>query len=191
MNHLNYNLTREQVSELLWISTRTLDRYIKKWVFSYKKISNRIYLSKEEVDNFQQNNETIQKNTPQSEIISWWNTTNITTNSIKEKYTSNEGMEDIKTSIKENFTKFFEIIKQKDQLIFDMQNHINDLENKLRNSIALPDYTQEREKILINKEKLEIEKQNLMDELNNEKIKNIIYLILVIWIVLLILFNFF
>lgn len=190
MNHLNYNLTREQVSELLWISTRTLDRHIKKWVFSYKKISNRIYLSKEEVDNFQQNNETIQKNIPQSEVISWW-TSNITTNPIKEKHISNEWMEDIKTTIKENFSKFFEIIKQKDQLIFDMQNHINDLENKLRNSIALPDYTQEREKILINKEKLEIEKQNLVDELNNEKIKNIIYLILVIWIVLLILFNFF
>ncbi|MFZ5341509.1 MAG: helix-turn-helix domain-containing protein [Patescibacteria group bacterium] len=52
MTDLIYNLTREQAAEKLNMSTRTIDRNIRRGVFSYKKISNKVFLSEQELEKY-------------------------------------------------------------------------------------------------------------------------------------------
>lgn len=44
-----YSVTRDMAASLLKVSTRTVDRYIKSGKLSYKKIANKVLLSKDEV----------------------------------------------------------------------------------------------------------------------------------------------
>jgi len=41
-----YNITRESGAQILGISTRTIDRYIRSGKLSYKKIANKVLLEK-------------------------------------------------------------------------------------------------------------------------------------------------
>jgi len=52
MTDLIYNLTREQAAEKLSMSTRTIDRNIRRGVFSYKKIANKVFLSQQEIEKY-------------------------------------------------------------------------------------------------------------------------------------------
>jgi excisionase family DNA binding protein len=49
-----YNITRENAAKVLWISTRTIDRYIKSWKLSYKKVANKVLLERSEIDELQE-----------------------------------------------------------------------------------------------------------------------------------------
>ena len=49
-----YWITRESAAKILWISTRTIDRYIKSWKLSYKKVANKVLLAKEEIASLQE-----------------------------------------------------------------------------------------------------------------------------------------
>ena len=44
-----YTVTRNQAASLLWVSTRTIDRYVKSGRLSYKKIANKVILNEEEL----------------------------------------------------------------------------------------------------------------------------------------------
>ena len=44
-----YTVTRTQAASLLWVSTRTIDRYVKSGRLSYKKIANKVILNEEEL----------------------------------------------------------------------------------------------------------------------------------------------
>ena len=46
----NYAITREKAASELWVSTRTIDRYVKWGKLSYKKIANKVLLAKEEIE---------------------------------------------------------------------------------------------------------------------------------------------
>ena len=46
-----YWITREKAAIELWVSTRTIDRYVKGWKLSYKKVANKVLLAKEEIEN--------------------------------------------------------------------------------------------------------------------------------------------
>jgi excisionase family DNA binding protein len=46
-----YSITRESAAQLLGISTRTIDRYIRSGKLSYKKVANKVLLEKAEVYN--------------------------------------------------------------------------------------------------------------------------------------------
>jgi len=41
-----YNVTRESAAQVLGISTRTIDRYVKSGKLSYKKVANKVFLEK-------------------------------------------------------------------------------------------------------------------------------------------------
>ncbi|MDR2190960.1 MAG: excisionase family DNA-binding protein [Candidatus Peribacteria bacterium] len=45
----HYSLTRDKASVLLGVSTRTIDRYIKSGRLSYKKVGNKVLLSRDEL----------------------------------------------------------------------------------------------------------------------------------------------
>lgn len=156
----DYNITREEAASLLGVSTRTIDRYIKKWLLSYKKVWNRVYLSKEELEsiNFDK------------EIVYQWDV-------VREIIKIDE--------IKDNIIKK---IDENSKIIFYMQNKINEIENKLNIISSLPNYMKEKEKILIEKEKIETEYNYLLENNKKLKILNIILLIFIIFLLLIFLF---
>lgn len=45
-----YNVTRESAAQMLGISTRTIDRYIRGGKLSYKKVANKVLLERGEVN---------------------------------------------------------------------------------------------------------------------------------------------
>jgi excisionase family DNA binding protein len=44
-----YTVTRNQAANLLGVSTRTIDRYVKSGKLSYKKVANKVILNEEEL----------------------------------------------------------------------------------------------------------------------------------------------
>jgi len=69
-------------------------------------------------------------------------------------------------------------IEEKNNFIFVLQHRIGELESKLKNTIALPDYTNEKNQIILEKQRLEIENDEISNRLKRERIKNIVYLII-------------
>ena len=47
-----YTVTRNQAANLLGVSTRTIDRYVKSGKLSYKKVANKVILNEEELRSF-------------------------------------------------------------------------------------------------------------------------------------------
>jgi excisionase family DNA binding protein len=45
-----YNITRESAAQVLGISTRTIDRYIRSGKLSYKKVANKVLLERNEIN---------------------------------------------------------------------------------------------------------------------------------------------
>ena len=89
--------------------------------------------------------------------------------------------------------KFVELFKEKDKLledknklIFMIQQRLGELETKLQQMIALPDYNEEKQHTLVQKQKLEDKIQTLRGNLKNEKLKNTVSLWLLFLVVFLI-----
>lgn len=71
-----------------------------------------------------------------------------------------------------------------------MQGRIVELESKIKNSVALPDYTKEKENIVLEKEKLAMENSLITEELKKQRIKNIAYVIAILLCIVLVIFAF-
>lgn len=54
MTNLTYNISREDAALQLGISTRTIDRYVKGGKLHYKKVANKVFLAREEVEQLQE-----------------------------------------------------------------------------------------------------------------------------------------
>lgn len=202
MKNLTYSITREDAAKILWVSTRTLDRKIVKWIFSYKKIANRIYLAQEEVDVYKNQMEIIHSSTPQSVIMS---ENTVLANLDKDL----SQIWEIKDMISNNFNKFFALIREKDSqlnekngAIFSLQAKILELESELKAYKSLPDYSkkmseleemnsklqsqiktsvplnvynQEKQQLISEHTKLEEELVKIEEELNREKENLLMY----------------
>jgi len=159
---------------MLWVSTRTIDRYIKWWKLSYKKIANKVLLEKKEVFDLQNEYSALHQEV-NSEIIKEPTTA----------ITSHSGIED---AIDEKVDKFFLIFKEKDKMleeknnmIFMLQRRVGELETRLNQMIALPDYNKHKQETLLEKQKLEGKIKELSNLVKTEKSKNII----LIWLALI------
>jgi hypothetical protein len=87
------------------------------------------------------------------------------------------------TILDQKIEKFFLIFNEKEKqledknkIIFMLQQRISELEVKLQHMIALPDYNQEKQQALSEKEKLEHKIKELSSSVKSEKIKNMIYI---------------
>lgn len=163
------------------MSTRTIDRNIRRGIFSYKKIANKVFLSQQEIEKYIE----LQSNSGvhYGELV--WNSTNFVENNESTWLTKQ-----ISESISANFDNFMKILKEKDtnieeknNFIFVLQHRIGELESKLKNTIALPDYTNEKNQIMLEKQRLEIENDEISNSLKKEKIKNIVYLVILFLLV--------
>ncbi len=103
----------------------------------------------------------------------------------------------VKSSVdlEEKLDKFYHIFSEKDkiiedknQIIFVLQRRIGELETKLQTMIALPDYTEEKQKAIEEKRKLEQKVAELTNTAKNEKVKSLFFLSIALVFILLIVF---
>ena len=187
---MSYTVKREAAAEQLNISQRTVDRYVKRGKLSYKKIANKVLLRADEVNALEKEFAQLQQATPQAELI-----TEKKHQTVQQSSNSTEINQIIDQKIEKFFTIFNEkekIINDKDKMIFVLQQRVGELESKIKNMIALPDYSKEKQTILVEKQKLEDAIDWLQKDVKNERTKNAIYLwllLIVVFIILLIIFT--
>lgn len=180
-----YNISRESAAKILWISTRTIDRYIKSGKLSYKKVANKVLLEKDEIGNLKEDFSALHQEI-NTEIVS------TPTSSVSSK---SWGSID---AIDQKLDKFILVFKEKDKileeknkLIFVLQQRLWELETKIKHMVALPDYNKEKQETLLEKEKLETKISQLKWAVKAEKTKNLIFIglavifIVIAWFVLL------
>ena len=175
----NYSITREKAAITLWVSTRTIDRYVKSGKLSYKKIANKVLLARDEIEALQEEFSSLR--------------TEVTSERIHEATPSNQPTTtnpvavraDLDQAIDEKIEKFFLIFKEKDKMIeeknkiiFMLQQRIWELETKIQSLIALPDYNKEKQAMILEKQKLEEKVTVLKDAIKTEKMKSFILVVL-------------
>ena len=175
----NYSITREKAAITLWVSTRTIDRYVKSGKLSYKKIANKVLLARDEIEALQEEFSRLRTEVT-SELIHEATPSNqpTTTNPVAVRA-------DLDQAIDEKIEKFFLIFKEKDKMIeeknkiiFMLQQRIWELETKIQSMIALPDYNKEKQAMILEKQKLEEKVSVLKDAIKTEKMKSFILVVL-------------
>ncbi len=169
-----YTVTRNQAASLLWVSTRTIDRYVKSGKLSYKKIANKVILNEEELRILQNEFSSLRQEIS-TELI--WERDN--TLSVKP-------VSDMST-IDEKLDKFYLIFQEKDKqieeknkIIFMLQQRIGELEAKIQTMIALPDYNKEKQKAIEEKRILEEKLAKLKSRVKEQETKTYVVLIFAI-----------
>ena len=190
-------LSRSSAANMLWVSTKTVDRYIKKWELWYKKSGSKINVIRNDVENILNIKTKIQYKSPKSEVIN--NANNNVMHHENKDQNENVNYKKLEQVIDKRIQWFFdifnkkeEIINDKDKMIFMLQQKVWELESEIKNMVSLPDYSKEKQSILVEKQKLEDTIKSLKNEVKNEKTKNIIYLwllLIVVFVILLILFS--
>jgi len=170
-----YTVTRNQAASLLWVSTRTIDRYVKSGKLSYKKIANKVILNEEELRVLQNEFSSLRQEIS-AELI-WENT---------EKQISIKPASDI-SSIDEKLDKFYLIFQEKDKqideknkIIFMLQQRIGELEAKIQTMIALPDYNKEKQQAIEEKRILEEKLAKMKSRVKEQETKTYVVLVFAI-----------
>lgn len=182
MTTLTYNVSRQQAASRLWVSTRTVDRYVKWGKLSYKKVANKVILADEEIVDLQKEFDLLhQQDHVQTEVV---NQRSIPMNKLKKDSLSAQSTWVLAWWAVQEFadilTKKDKTIEEKNKLIFALQHKLGELETKMSHMVALPDYSKQKEELTATINTLE-------QEVKKEKMRNAVYvwLILVCAIVLL------
>lgn len=171
-----YKYTRQEAAEMLSISTRSVDRYIKAGKLRSKKDGKIVFVKWSDVEL----------------LIGWWKstqeviipkstTTSTQTVATKEAHTeSNTMLETVYTDMKSE-------IKQKDETILNLSQQLGRAEEIAKNSVSLIEFKKsqfllEESKGYLNNEVdiIKTEKDKLETELKYEKTTNIILIVFVI-----------
>lgn len=171
-----YNYTRQEAADKLWISTRSIDRYVKAWKIRSKKEWKIVYLNSDDLNNFSWENkwEVIVRQKPRYKATSLTHTTT----EVRASYNNTsswlwEVYEDLKQQI-----------QTKDRLITELGIRVWQAEEIAKNSVSLIDY--KKSQFLLEESKsnlnqaiidLESEKEGLQKELKYQKTNNIIMLL--------------
>lgn len=179
-----YKYTRQEVADKMWISTRSVDRYIKAWKLRAKKEWKVVYIKWSDVENLMWNWVKKQEVIVEPKIVENFNKTeekNIVKNDENVSWTLWLIYKDLKK----------ELIK-KDEIIQNLSMRVWKAEEIAKNSVSLLDfkksqYLLEESKTWLLKEVklLEKEKEKLSSELKYEKTSNIILIIFVVVLLVL------
>ncbi len=182
-----YSITRESAAQLLGISTRTIDRYIRSWKLSYKKVANKVLLEKGEVYDLKKDFSALHQEV-ETELVSSQNASTWLAKSNPQ----------LEVMIEQKLEKFFlifkekeKILEEKNKIIFVLQQRVWELEMKIQNMVALPDYTREKQEAIIEKQKLEEKISQLKTSIKNEKLINLILIALTLVFLIIAWFLFF
>ena len=170
-----YTITRTQAATLLWVSTRTIDRYVKSGKLSYKKIANKVILNEEELRILQNEFSSLRQEI--STELLW---------EKDEKTISVKPVSDLST-LDGKLDKFYLIFQEKDKqideknkIIFMLQQRIGELEAKIQTMVALPDYNKEKQQAIEEKRILEEKLSKLKSKVREQETKTYIVLIFAI-----------
>lgn len=184
---LTYNVTRKQASDYLGVSTRTIDRYVKKWQLSYKKVANKVILAQSEIDKLKEEFDLLQQQ-PVAPTVE----RKATTGNVVEESTT---LSSNNTSSISGIGEFASILDKKDktieeknQLIYMLQRKIGEVETQMIQMVALPHHTEEKEKMQTAITDLESEKVVLQNQIRRERMRNAIYVALIIIAALVLVF---
>ena len=177
-----YWITREKAAIELWVSTRTIDRYVKGWKLSYKKVANKVLLAKEEIEALK-NEFSALHHEVSSELVSEVSS-NSSSRDDSDRAKTMAVRADIDQAIEEKIDKFMLIFKEKDKMIeeknkviFMLQQRIWELETKIQTMVALPDYNREKQEAIIEKQKLEERISKLKEAVRNEQVKSFVVML--------------
>lgn len=175
-----YTITRNQAASLLWVSTRTIDRYVKSWKLSYKKIANKVILNEEELRVLQSEFSSLRQEI--STELLW---------EKDEKVLSVKPVSDI-TTLDEKLDKFYLIFQEKDKqideknkIIFMLQQRIGELEAKIQTMIALPDYNKEKQQAIEEKRVLEEKLAKLTSKVKEQENKTLIIIVFAVFLIII------
>ncbi|MFA7284983.1 MAG: hypothetical protein WC004_04155 [Candidatus Absconditabacterales bacterium] len=179
MTDLIYNISKEAASQLLGVSTRTIDRYLASSRLTSKKMGNKVMLAQEEVMGLKGESDNIEVNTV--DVISggdYQTPYHVPGNS----QALSLGADQMSKIMDEKFDKFTGMLENKDRLleeknsmIFGLQKRLGELETKLQTMVALPDHHSEKEQLLGQKKELQNRLDNLTNNLKKEETKNNIF----------------
>ncbi len=193
-----YTINRQQAAEILWVSTRSIDRYIKAWKIRAKKVWKQVLLNNEDIKILSWDTQTKQKIIIENDILE--KKENIVVEKKEKQQDTNlvkkEDYEKLIASFEKIYTGFRQEIRQKDEKIQELSLELWKYKEQLNNKIDLIEYkkvqflSEEHKKSL--QEKLEQEKkekEKLNKDLKYEKTTNkllilfiIILFIISIWI---------
>ncbi len=179
-----YNLTRQEAAERLWVSTRSIDRYIKSGKIRSKKDSKIVYVNDKDIENMSSST------SPKQEVIVKKDYKEKKKKDKKEKIItrevevksnySNKALDIIYTDLKSD-------IQKKDEIIKELSIRLGRAEEIAKNSVNLIDYKKsqfllEESRNYLNNEidDLKDENSSLQKKLRYEKSSNIILIFLVI-----------
>ena len=159
MSQLTYSISREAAASYLSVSTRTIDRYVKSGKLSYKKVANKVILAKEQVDELKDEFAMLHQDGYQTEVVSGDERSSST--SVQPMSSHNSNNATIR-QLDQKMDKFFDLIREKDgnledknKMIFVLQQKLGEMEGRLKHMIALPEYHEEKQQLVHDKEKLE------------------------------------
>lgn len=134
-------------------------------------MANKVLLNQDEIFRMKKDYDMLkQQENTSVELVKESKNSNSSGSSVDEK--------ELQTMIDNKIEKFFMVFKEKEKLledknkiIFMLQQRVGELENKIQSMIALPDYNSEKQKALLEKEKLEQKISSLQKNLRTEKTK--------------------
>ncbi len=185
MSDLTYNVSRQQAADMLWVSTRSIDRYVKWWKLSYKKVANKVLLAREEIDDMQADYELLHQN-PVTETVVIKENVSQQPNKVT-RVNSGLGLGSVKEFADILWQKDI-TIEEKNQMIYALQRKIWEIETRMQQMIALPDHSAEKEEFKLDIQKLTMEKKDLQESIRREKLMNTIFLWLALISVIFVLF---
>jgi len=166
----HYSITRDRAASLLWVSTRTIDRYIKGGKLSYKKVANKVLLSRDELDDLSSEFAALRQEV----------STELVNEGTIQQVAAVRPSADL-SAIEDKIDKFSLIFKEKDKMleeknkiIFMLQQRIGELEIKIQGMVALPDYTKEKQEAIEEKKKLEAKLVQLTSKLKEQEMKTFV-----------------
>jgi len=168
-----YNITRNEASKILNVSTRSIDRYIKSWKLRTEKRWKIIYINDQDINNIKKWDKTKQHIIINNKIEDKTNENKVIVNDKKEDYI---------------YKELINTIKEKDKKIEKLIIELSNSKQLLQNSISLIDY-KKNQYLLEQKEKnikIELEKEINKKEIQIYKEKNMNKLLIFISFILLI-----
>lgn len=178
-----YTITRNQAASLLWVSTRTIDRYVKSGKLSYKKVANKVILNEEELSILQKEFSSLRQEVS-TELI-WEKTDSLSVRPVSDMSTLDQKLDKFYLIFQEKDKQ----IEEKNKIIFLLQQRIGELEAKIQTMIALPDYNKEKQQAIEEKKALEEKLAKLTSKVKEQETKT--YVVIVFAIIFIIVASYF
>lgn len=171
-NMKRYTVTRNQAANMLWVSTRTIDRYVKSGKLSYKKIANKVILNDEELKVLQAEFSSLRQEVS-TELIGERSENTLSVRPVSDMATLDEKLDKFYLIFQEKDKQ----IDEKNKIIFMLQQRIWELEAKIQTMIALPDYNKEKQQAIEEKKALEEKLARLTNKVKEQETKTYVVVI--------------